>query len=85
MVRPVRVLLFASARTTAGTAALEWPVPADGLPAEELVRAIADRYPGLGRIIASSRLLRNGRYLRRGSERVRPGDELAIHPPYGGG
>jgi molybdopterin converting factor small subunit len=85
MVRPVRVLLFATARTAVGRAELAWPVPTGGLPARTLTRQLAAAYPALGPTLRVSRFVRNGQYLDRLTERVRPGDEFAVHPPYGGG
>ncbi|MGA8542388.1 MAG: MoaD/ThiS family protein [Thermoplasmata archaeon] len=85
MVRPVRILLFSTARTAVGRAELPWTVPAEGVPAEALTHALADAYPALRPTLRVSRFVRNGRYLGRKGERVKPGDEFAIHPPYGGG
>ena len=85
MPRAVRVLLFATARTAVGRSELEWPVPASGLPARDLVRELGTAYPMLARTLGTCRFVRNGRYLDRLSVRVRPGDEFAVHPPYGGG
>ncbi|HTT73049.1 MAG TPA: MoaD/ThiS family protein [Thermoplasmata archaeon] len=81
----VTVLLFGPARETAGTGRLVVDVPDPGLAARALVDELARRYPKLARTLAVSRLVRNGRYLSRLTERVRPGDEVAVHPPYGGG
>lgn len=85
MVRPVRVLLFATARTAVGRSELAWNVPAHGLPAETLTGQLAAAYPALAPTLRVSRFVRNGHYLVRLTERVRPGDEFAVHPPYGGG
>ncbi|HTW77190.1 MAG TPA: MoaD/ThiS family protein [Thermoplasmata archaeon] len=85
MGRPVRVLLFAMARTAVGRSELEWTVPPEGIPASELARQLVAAHPRLAAPLRASRLVRNGRYVRRPTERVRPGDEFAIHPPYGGG
>jgi molybdopterin converting factor small subunit len=85
MVRTVRVLLFATARAAVGRPSLDWPVPSSGIPADELARALVAEYPRLAPVLRSSRLVRNGEYLRRPTERVHPGDEFAVHPPYGGG
>ncbi|HTW39570.1 MAG TPA: MoaD/ThiS family protein [Thermoplasmata archaeon] len=85
MVRPVRVLLFATARTAVGRGELEWPVPPSGATARDLVAALSRKYPALAPVARTSRFVRNGRYLERMGERVRPGDEFAVHPPYGGG
>lgn len=85
MVRPVRVLLFASARTAVGRPELDWTVPAAGIPAQTLARQLAEAYPTLAPTLRVSRLVRNGSYIGRPTVRIRPGDEFAIHPPYGGG
>jgi molybdopterin converting factor small subunit len=85
MGRPVRVLLFATARTAVGAPVLDWPVPTAGLPVHELTQALVHDHPALGPVLRTSRIVRNGRYVRGPRERVLPGDELAIHPPYGGG
>jgi molybdopterin converting factor small subunit len=81
----VRVLFFAAAREAVGRAALEWPVPAAGVSAEALVRELGAKYPKLRPTLPASRFVRNGRYLETARARVRPGDEFAVHPPYGGG
>ena len=85
MVRPVRVLLFATARTAVGRPEIEWPVPAEGVSAKTLALQLAAAYPALASTLRVSRFVRNGRYLDRVTARVRPGDEFAVHPPYGGG
>ncbi len=85
MVRPVRVLLFATARTAVGRSEMEWNVPSGGVTARALANELAAAYPALAPTLRVSRWVRNGRYVDRPSERVRPGDEFAIHPPYGGG
>ncbi len=82
---PVRIHLFASARLAVGRSTLSWPVPANGLLARELVAALAAAYPRLVPTLRVSRYLRNDRYLADLDEPVRPGDEFAVHPPYGGG
>jgi molybdopterin converting factor small subunit len=85
MVRPVRVLLFATARTAVGHSELNWTVPTGGVTAQALTEELAAAYPALAPTLKVSRLVRNGRYLDDLSSRVRPGDEFAVHPPYGGG
>jgi molybdopterin converting factor small subunit len=85
MVASVRILLFAGARTAVGQSELEWTVPAGGVSARELALALAAQYPSLAPTLRASRFVRNGRYVTRMAVRVRPGDEFAIHPPYGGG
>ncbi len=81
----VRVLLFASARQAVGRSSLDWPVPSSGVLAEELVRRLGAEFPKLKPTLRTSRFVRNGRYLGNGRTLVRPGDEFAVHPPYGGG
>ncbi|HYA58576.1 MAG TPA: MoaD/ThiS family protein [Thermoplasmata archaeon] len=81
----VRVRLFASAREAIGRPEVEWAVPAGGIVAEELVRALGRRFPALARVLPTCRFVRNGRYLNQLSQTVRPGDEFSVHPPYGGG
>ena len=81
----VTVLLFATARLAVGAGRVHWPVGRDGLSAKSLVRALGEEYPKLARVMRSSRFVLNGQYLTGLSARVRPGDEFAVHPPYGGG
>jgi molybdopterin converting factor small subunit len=85
MTKPVRVLLFATARTSVGRTELQWPVPEAGLSVRGLARELGAAYPALRSTLRISRFVRNGRYVERLTERVRPGDEFAVHPPYGGG
>lgn len=85
MTEPVRVRFFASAREAVGRANIPWPVPAQGIAARELVRALVARYPELGPLVAHCRLVRNSEYVATDSENVRPGDEFGLHPPYSGG
>lgn len=79
------MLFFGPAREQVGRARVPWPVPASGLSARELVAALADRYPRVAPTLRVSRFVRNDEYLRSLATRVRPGDEFAVHPPYGGG
>lgn len=83
--RTVRILLFATAREVVGRPVLEWNVPQGGVTAADLVRRLVTEYPRLRSALKTSRFVRNGRYLARLSGRVHPGDEFAVHPPYGGG
>jgi molybdopterin converting factor small subunit len=85
MVRPVRVRLFASARRIVGEATVAWTVPPGGLTARRLVDELGTRFPRLRSTLRASRFLRNDRYLTDLGETVAPGDEFAVHPPYGGG
>jgi molybdopterin converting factor small subunit len=80
-----RVLLFATARTAVGRPELEWPLPLGGTTTQAVGRELGARYPALVAILRHSRLFLNGQPVRAGPARVREGDELAIHPPYGGG
>ena len=77
--------LFATARRAVGQEVVSLTVPAGGLRARELVARLAGAYPRLGPTLRGSRFLRNDRYLRDLDEQVVPGDEFAVHPPYGGG
>ena len=83
--RPVRVRFYASAREAAGRSTVELSVPADGATARSLVAEIARRWPALAPVLRASRFLRNDEYLTDLRVRLGPGDELAVHPPYGGG
>jgi len=83
--RTVEVRLFATARLAVGRPNLSWPVPETGIRARELIAALAEAYPRLAPTLKVSRFLRNDRYLVDLGETVRPGDEFAVHPPYGGG
>jgi molybdopterin converting factor small subunit len=86
MPRPVvRVHLFAGAREAVGLSVLEWPVPEGGLSAHELVRQLGERYPAVRRTLRTSRFVRNAEFLPNLRRRIRPGDDFAVHPPYGGG
>ena len=82
---PVRILLFATAREAVGRPSLERTVPPSGTSLSELLSELAREHPGLRPILAASRIVRNGEYVSVNRQRVRPGDELAIHPPYSGG
>jgi len=79
------VLLFATARRATGAGELRWPVDAAGVPVRSLVESLGKRYPKLAPILPTCRFALNGRYVASRATRVRPGDEFAIHPPYGGG
>ncbi len=85
MPRTVRVRLYATARVVVGRPVLTWPVAGSGIPARELVAELGEAFPRLRPTLRVSRFLRNDRYLARLDEILRPGDELAVHPPYGGG
>ncbi len=80
-----RVLLFASARQAVGHSVLERTIPKTGLDLARLLGELVREYPALAPVLRVSRFIRNGSYLRQARGRIRPGDELAIHPPYSGG
>jgi len=81
----VTVLLFATARLAVGRGEVLWPVGPDGVTLRSLLQALGARYPKLVPLLGSCRFVLNGRYVARLATRVRPGDEFAVHPPYGGG
>ncbi|MEM0128721.1 MAG: MoaD/ThiS family protein [Thermoplasmata archaeon] len=85
MTAPLRVRLFAQAREAAGSPTISWTVPTEGETAAAVLEAIAALHPRLRRVVAHSRILVNGQYADPARTTVRPGDELAIHPPYSGG
>jgi molybdopterin converting factor small subunit len=81
----LRLLLFSTARTVTGKGMIAWPVPDDGTTVRDLVAELGDSEPGLAPILAYSRFFHDGVPVAGLDERVRPGEELAVHPPYGGG
>jgi molybdopterin converting factor small subunit len=85
MADTVRVLFFATAREATGQRFVESPVSPQGIPVHQLLDELGSRYPALEAILRSSRIVLNGQYLTSLRGRVRPGDELAVHPPYSGG
>jgi molybdopterin converting factor small subunit len=85
MARPVRILLFATAREAVGASQVEREVPAGGEAIGSLVDRLVGEFPRLRPVARAARFVRNGEYVRGAKVRVRPGDEIAIHPPYSGG
>lgn len=85
MAPTVRLLFFAGAREAAGCPELRLSVPRAGLTTRELLVRVRARYPGMARVLRASRVVRNGEYVAGEGERIVPGDEVAIHPPYSGG
>jgi molybdopterin converting factor small subunit len=85
MARPVTVLLFATARVAVGASELSLAVESSGITARSLICSLRSSYPKLVPALRTSRFVLNGRYLTNLTARVRPGDEFAVHPPYGGG
>jgi molybdopterin converting factor small subunit len=81
----IRVLLFAGAREAVGSARLERAAPPDGVGLDAFLSGLAAEFPRLKPILRTSRIVRNGRYVPPGDTRLRPGDEVAVHPPYSGG
>jgi hypothetical protein len=51
----------------------------------ELLAQLSEAHPSLSPVLAHSRFFRDGRAVTRRDERVKPGEEFAVHPPYGGG
>ena len=85
MGRGVVVRLYAAAREAAGTDRLEVPISSPrGTLGAVLDRLIAE-YPALAPLLPHCRFARNGTYVRGRAAAVRPGDEIAVHPPYSGG
>ena len=81
----VRVLFFATARDAVGHGSLERVVPPEGTSLRELLDGLGGAFPRLRAVLKESRLAVNGEYARSPGQRVRPGDEVAVHPPYSGG
>lgn len=81
----IRVVFYATAREAAGVAGSSVPVDDGGTPLATVLAGLARRYPKLRPVIAVSRFVVNGEYVRGRSGTVRPGDEVAVHPPYSGG
>jgi len=85
MARTLAIHLFATAREAAGTASMERPIAPQGILLRTVLRELATETPALGPILRHARYARNGAYVRGRNVRLRPGDELAVHPPYSGG
>ncbi|MFZ1022655.1 MAG: MoaD/ThiS family protein [Thermoplasmata archaeon] len=81
----ISILLFATAREAVGSSSLRRAIPRQGTSLAELLESLRTEYPRLGPIIKISRIVRNGSYVAHTRIRIRPGDEIAIHPPYSGG
>jgi molybdopterin synthase sulfur carrier subunit len=78
----MRVLFFAQLREVAGVAQAD--IEADGVDADSLWAAIAERWPELSGHRQNTRLARNGAYASHG-EIFRANDEVALIPPVSGG
>ncbi|MCI4373047.1 MAG: MoaD/ThiS family protein [Thermoplasmata archaeon] len=81
----VRVLLFSTARTAVGSRSLSWPVGPDGTTVRELAAGLARAHPRVAPILGHCRYFHDDVLVKGLDERLPPGAELAIHPPYGGG
>ena len=81
----VRVLFFSTAREAAGAGEVACEVPARGATLRAVLSGVVEEHPRLGPVLKVSRFVRNGRYVKGIGTRVRPGDEIAVHPPYSGG
>ena len=81
----VEVLLFAQARQAVGAARVAVPVGRSGVSLAELLRSVQADHPALAPVLAKSRVAVNGTYTPNHRIRVRPGDQVAIHPPFSGG
>lgn len=84
MAGSVRVLFFATAREAVGRPSIDWALPTPTASVGAVVAELSARFPKLGPVLRSSRLVKNGEYVNDGA-RVVAGDELAVHPPYSGG
>lgn len=85
MPKPVRVVLFATAREAVGRPRVLRTVPPEGRTLSDLLAELREEYPMASAVLSGCRFARNGRYLTSPRARIRPGDELAIHPPFSGG
>ncbi|MCI4336816.1 MAG: MoaD/ThiS family protein [Thermoplasmata archaeon] len=85
MAAAVRVLLFSTAREAVGLRSLDLPIAEEGTAIQNVIAALTRKYPRLGPVIRASRVVVNGHFVEPDRALLRPGDELAIHPPYSGG
>ena len=81
----VRLLLFGPARQAVGRSAMLRALPSSSGTIEELLRALGVDFPSLRPLLRSCRVAVNGVYATDRAQRMRAGDEVAIHPPYSGG
>ncbi len=79
----VAVAAFAGLRELLAGSAYELELPA-GACVGDAWSALERRYPALGPLASSTRLVRNGR-LAAPADALSDGDELALLPPVGGG
>lgn len=81
--RPVRLLAFAGARDVIGAPEVEIPVPG-ACDSAQLWSVLLSRFPALAPYRRSIRLAVNGAYASE-TDRIAPGDEVALIPPVAGG
>ena len=79
----VRVVPFARIREIVGNAELARGAP-DGSTAGDVWDDLAREFPALVALAGSTRLVRNGAFVRADTALL-DGDELGLLPPYGGG
>jgi molybdopterin converting factor small subunit len=79
----VRVVPFARIREIVGSSELTRGAR-DGATAGEVWDGLAREFPALDPLRASTRLVRNGAFVR-ADTLLAEGDELGLLPPYGGG
>ncbi len=84
-VRTVRVRGFATARAALGDRLWELPAAPDGVRIDRLLARLAARCPRLAPLLPTCRIFVNDEPARSLETRVRPGDEITLHPPYSGG
>lgn len=85
MVAPVELRLYAQAREAVGARRLARPIDRSGVPLAALVEGLVAEFPRLRPVLRTARFAVNGTYVALERTLVRPGDEVAIHPPYSGG
>lgn len=80
----VRVLAFARVRELLGSGSQDVQIE-PGASVADVWDTLADRFPALVPLAASTRIARNGRIIFDTTERLDEGDELSLLPPVGGG
>jgi sulfur-carrier protein len=80
----VRIRAFAGMRELLGEGDFELDVR-DGATVADVWEALRGRKHEIDKLAASTRIARNGRVVPLLNEVVRPGDEIALLPPVGGG
>jgi molybdopterin converting factor small subunit len=79
----IRLLAFATAAETLGTAVLDWPL-AEGATVADLARELAERHPALGPRLSRFAWAVDGE-LCRPDRALTEGAEVALLPPVSGG